>query len=46
MEIAQQAYLETEAPPWAYDETRAETLRHTLKTILHSLAEAALELTR
>jgi formiminoglutamase len=46
MEIAQQAYLATEAPPWAYDETKAEKLRLTLKSILHSLAEAALELTR
>jgi N-formylglutamate deformylase len=44
MEIAQSAYLETEAPPWAYSEEKAEDLRLTLKDILHAIAENALEM--
>jgi N-formylglutamate deformylase len=44
MEIAQSAYLENEAPPWNYSETKAETLRRTLKDILHAVAERALEM--
>ena len=44
MEIAQSAYLEAEAPPWAYCEEKAEHLRRTLKKILQSIAEKALEL--
>lgn len=44
MEIAQSAYLETEAAPWAYSEQKAERLRRTLKDILRAIAEQALEL--
>jgi N-formylglutamate deformylase len=43
MEVAQSAYLETEAPPWAYSEKRAEHLRRTLKKILQTIADEALE---
>ncbi|KNX40451.1 N-formylglutamate amidohydrolase [Roseovarius tolerans] len=38
MELAQSAYLAAEAPPWTYDENRAETLRATLRTILETLS--------
>lgn len=44
MEIVQDAYLESEAPPWTYSETKAEKLRLILKSILHAVAENALEL--
>jgi N-formylglutamate deformylase len=44
MEIAQSAYLESEAPPWAYSEEKAEHLRRTLKDILQTIADKALEL--
>lgn len=44
MEIAQSAYLESEAPPWNYSEAKAEKLRLILKSILHAIAENALEL--
>jgi N-formylglutamate deformylase len=44
MEIAQSAYLDTEAPPWAYSEEKAKRLRLTLKNILQAIAENALEL--
>lgn len=44
MEIAQSAYLENEAPPWAYSETKAKKLRPTLKNILQTIAEKALEM--
>ena len=44
MEIAQSAYLESEAPPWEYIQTKAEKLRKTLKNILQAIAEKALEL--
>lgn len=42
MEIAQSAYLETENPPFAYSEAKAEKLRTVLKTILETLEEMAL----
>jgi N-formylglutamate deformylase len=44
MEIAQSAYLATEAPPWEYSETKTKKLRLTLKNILHAIAENALEM--
>ena len=37
MELAQSAYLTQEAPPWAYDTTKADALRTHLKTILDTL---------
>ncbi|MEQ8934259.1 MAG: N-formylglutamate deformylase [Amphiplicatus sp.] len=42
MEIAQSAYLAAEAPPFRYDEAKAETLRQVLRQILKSLESAAL----
>jgi N-formylglutamate deformylase len=39
MEITQSAYLETEAAPFAYSETKAAKLRPVLANILHSLSE-------
>ncbi|MDO5657048.1 MAG: N-formylglutamate deformylase [Paracoccus sp. (in: a-proteobacteria)] len=44
MELAQSTHLEREAPPFAYDETRAERLRPHLAAILHALADLAPEL--
>ncbi|WP_373356313.1 N-formylglutamate deformylase [Pseudoroseicyclus sp. CXY001] len=41
MELAQRTYLAAEAPPWTYDEAKAETLRAHLKTILQTLAALA-----
>ncbi len=37
MEIAQRAYLASEAPPFAYDEAKAARLRAVLKAILEAL---------
>ncbi len=42
MEIAQRCYM-TEAPPWDYDDGKAEILRRLLKTILSALDVAARE---
>jgi formiminoglutamase len=39
MELAQSTYLAAEAPPWSYDETRAERLRATLRAILETLSD-------
>ncbi|MGL4404727.1 MAG: N-formylglutamate deformylase [Notoacmeibacter sp.] len=39
MEIVQSAYLQTEAAPFSYSETKATNLRHVLSEILRSLAE-------
>lgn len=44
MELAQSTHLATEAPPFAYDTTKAEALRVTLKDILTTLAALAAEL--
>jgi N-formylglutamate deformylase len=41
MELAQSTYLAAEAPPFAYDEARAEALREPLRDILHALADLA-----
>ncbi len=41
MEIAQSCYLETQAPPFAYDEERAKALRGVLREILSEIARAA-----
>ncbi len=38
MELAQSTYM-TEAPPWDYEQPRADQLRQTLKTILHTLSD-------
>ncbi len=43
MELAQSTYM-LEEPPWTYDETKAEILRHELKRILDSLVSLAGEL--
>jgi formiminoglutamase len=45
MEIAQSAYLESEAPPWRYSLSKAEVLRPLLKTILHAVQDGITELT-
>ena len=37
MELAQRAYMTTEAPPWSYDAEKAARLRDPLAKILHSL---------
>lgn len=39
MELAQATYLCEEAPPWQYDETRANRVRGPLKDILETLRE-------
>jgi formiminoglutamase len=44
MEIAQRAYLSAEAPPWAYDERRANRLRRWLADILAAIEDTAKEL--
>ncbi|MGZ9811378.1 N-formylglutamate deformylase [Pseudoroseicyclus sp. H15] len=41
MELAQRNYLTEEAPPWAYDEAKAEALRTHLQDILQTLAGLA-----
>jgi formiminoglutamase len=41
MELAQSTHLAAEAPPFAYDEAKAEALRATLREILQSLAALA-----
>ncbi|WP_425038675.1 N-formylglutamate deformylase [Primorskyibacter sp. S187A] len=41
MELAQSSYLTDEAPPWAYDPTKATALRRHLGAILTTLAELA-----
>ncbi len=41
MEIAQAAYLESEAEPWTFSRTKAQRLRPVLKDILDALATAA-----
>lgn len=46
MELAQRAYLHTEAAPFAYDPSRATRLRVVLSGLLHALASAAEDLTR
>ncbi|RDW12753.1 N-formylglutamate deformylase [Paracoccus thiocyanatus] len=43
MELAQSTHLEAEAPPFAYDAAKAETLRVTLGAILERLAALAPE---
>ena len=46
MELAQSTHLASEAPPFAYDEGKAEALRVPLKEILTRLAALAPELAR
>ncbi|MBO6758806.1 MAG: N-formylglutamate deformylase [Roseibium sp.] len=41
MELAQKTHLATEAPPYTYDEAKAERLRGHLKTILRALETLA-----
>ncbi|MDJ0824271.1 MAG: N-formylglutamate deformylase [Rhodobacter sp.] len=45
MEIAQRGYLADEAPPWAFDDAKANALRRHLKDLLDALVETALETT-
>ncbi len=44
MEIAQDCYLTSETPPFAYDEDKASALRIVLKEILQAISEAAAKL--
>ena len=44
MELAQSTYLETEAPPWKYDEAKAEKLRPHLKSILKNISGFAIQM--
>ncbi|WP_137136330.1 N-formylglutamate deformylase [Rhizobium sp. FKY42] len=44
MELAQITHLQTEAPPFAYDQQKAERLRVHLKTILTKIEAIALDL--
>ena len=44
MELAQSAYLKTEAAPFAYDDNKAAALRGVLAEILHRLEELAPDL--
>jgi N-formylglutamate deformylase len=44
MELTQASHLTTEAPPFAYDESKATKLRATLKLILERIERIALEL--
>jgi len=44
MELAQSAYLNTEAPPFAYDKTKADALRVHLQAILTKIDAIALSL--
>lgn len=44
MELAQSTHLASEAPPFAYDDTKADALRIPLKEILTKLAALAAEL--
>ncbi len=46
MELAQAAYLTSEAPPFAYSETRAARLRPILAAVLRRLEELAMSLPR
>jgi len=46
MEIAQSAYLQTEAAPFAYDTAKAEKTRLTLKRILEEIEAVARSLSR
>ena len=44
MEIAQSAYLQSEAPPWSYDVIKSSQLRLHVQAILTEIEAAALEL--
>jgi N-formylglutamate deformylase len=44
MELAQSTYLVEEAPPWAWDDGKAEEMRAHLRDILEMLALAASDL--
>ncbi len=46
MEIAQRAYLKSEAPPWAYDDAEAERLRRHLGKMLAAISALAPQLER
>ena len=46
MEVAQSAYLVEEAPPWRYDQRKADRLRRWLAGIMRAVADAAAELPR
>ncbi len=44
MELAQSTYLEAEAPPWSYSETKSDRLRTHLSTILKAIAALSVTL--
>ena len=44
MELAQSTHLASEAPPFAYDEEKAEKLRVTLGAILKRIEDLAYEM--
>ena len=46
MEIAQSAYLAEEAPPWTYDEGKAQRVRPVVARMLQTLADLAPQLRR
>jgi formiminoglutamase len=46
MEIAQRAYLAAESPPWDYDPVKADALRGTLRQMLETLRDHAMEMPR
>ncbi|MCO5731240.1 N-formylglutamate deformylase [Rhizobium sp. SSA_523] len=46
MELAQSSHLSSEAPPFAYDESKAQRLRVHLKTILERIEQCALSMRR
>ncbi len=41
MEIAQSAYLESEAPPWMFDAAKAKAFQETLSSLITALLDAA-----
>jgi N-formylglutamate deformylase len=46
MELAQSTYLDTEAAPWIYNETKAKNLRHHLRNILNTVTGLAIQIGR
>jgi N-formylglutamate deformylase len=44
MELTQSSHLTKEAPPFAYDEAKAERLRKHLKDILEIIRQTAIKL--
>ena len=46
LELAQSTYLQDEAPPWIYDEMKANALRHELRAMLNAIADIAADLSQ